>query len=451
VRFPLIITTVALACAVAALADDPPRQNQAPTELRQTLPNGLETVVMPSARAKWCVVLAGFRAGARDEDPENAGCAQLAARLLRKAACGLRDAGAADRELAALGPRGEDATPTGADAFHELTYTWATVPEEKLGVALDVMRDRLTALHPTEAVLEEERQALLSEPVKRETRAWNVLISLAFPGCSLGRPRLGNAATVTSLSLAQVDAWRAAHLRVDNAVFVIAGPKNAQAALDLVAEKLGKVEKPASPLAAAPPVPAGTKGLGRGKIDGPAGSRHVWIALRGPEPGSDDEAVFLAATFALKDRISTALQGKAHEATVRADARSGAPALLVVSATPRPAAQLLDVEAGARGAVERVRTEAPPEMEKLKARVLRMLDGLTGSLDARLVGARDEAGALLDAVLDRALAAPLVARREALSKKVAALTTETFLARSKELLSEDRMTIVTIEPPAPPK
>jgi hypothetical protein len=85
-------------------------------------------------------------------------------------------------------------------------------------------------------------------------------------------------------------------------------------------------------------------------------------------------------------------------------------------------------------------------MERLRARVARMLDACTSPLDKDLEGAKDEPGALVDAAVDRALAGPLVARRDALKKSLAALGSDAFVAKAKELLSEERLSIATIEP-----
>ncbi len=445
-RRVVIVSLIALSGALAVARADDPVPEPAPPEAHEVLANGLEVVVLPSKRAHACSVLTAFRAGARSEDAGEAGVAQLAIRLRRLAACGTREPNAADREIAALGPKNDAGTATGADSVHELSYTWAVVPEDKIGAVLDIERERFVSLRPEKAGLEDVRSALLAEPLKRETRAWNALLALAFPSSGLGRSRLGTPETVSTLGLDAVLAWGKGHLRVDDAVLVIAGARDAKAALELVRAKLGTIPRPDQPPAAAPAIPAAPKGPVRAAIDGPATARHVWLAFRGPAPGGDDEAAFLAATFALKDRVVDALQGKAHEATVRVDARSDCPALLVVSVTPRPSVPLLDVEARARGAANLVRTQPPADMERLRARVARMLDACTSPLDKDLEGAKDEPGALVDAAVDRALAGPLVARRDALKKSLAALGSDAFVAKAKELLSEERLSIATIEP-----
>jgi hypothetical protein len=423
---PLVFFVLAVA---VARADDPkPPTDPALQEIREVLPNGLEVVVRPSARAKLCSVLVGYRTGARFEQTAEAGVSDLVSRLHHRAA------------VAALGSN------TGSESLHELTYSWAVVPEDKLGVVLDFERDQLVASSATQTQLDEVRQELFNEPVKREARAWNSLIALAYPDSGLGRPRLGTAESVAALTLERVEAWRKAHFRVDTGVVVVAGARNPKAALDLVRARLGAVARPEAPLPEAPAVPPAAKGPVRSRLEGPPAARHIWIALRGPDAGSEDEAYFLAGAFALKDRVVVAMQSKAHDATVHVDARSDAPALLVVSATPRPATPVLDVEARLRGAADMVRNQAPADLEKLKGRVVRMLDACTAPLDPSLEGAKDEGSALADAALDRALASPLVLRRDALKKSVAAITADAFLAKMKVLLSEERMCLVTIEP-----
>jgi predicted Zn-dependent peptidase len=351
----------------------------------------------------------------------------------------------ADAELAALAPK--TAEPVGADSMHELTWTWACVPEAQIGLALEIERDRLTALAPTAALLDDARSDLLTERLKPETRAWNLLIGLAFPDCSLGRPRLGSPAVVSSVSLANVEAWRKKHFRIDDAVVVVAGVHDATKALALVKEKLGGIAKPAEALPAPPVVSPPPRGPLDATLGGSSIGRHVWLGFRGPEPGGADEAAFLTAIFALKDRIEVGLRGKAREASVHADARTDAPALLVVSASPRPAASLAEIESLSRTAAGIVRTSSPPDLERLKARAEHMLSSLTGPLDPRIQGAKDEPAVLVEVAVERAFASPLVARREVLLKEVKALTPEMFVQHAREFLSEERLYVVRIEPP----
>src|SRR6185295_4555154 len=100
----------------------------------------------------------------------------------------------ADAELRGLGPKNGGGTGSGVRAG--LTWFHANVPEDRLGAALDVERDRWTALKPTAALLEEERASVLAEPIKREARAWNTLIGLAYGDYGLGRPILGTPSSV---------------------------------------------------------------------------------------------------------------------------------------------------------------------------------------------------------------------------------------------------------------
>jgi predicted Zn-dependent peptidase len=450
VRRFLLAVIVLSGLALSARAADPPVLAPAPgaTDVRKKLENGLEVLILPSARARSIVVLTAFGAGSRHEAPAEAGAAQLVARLLRDAACGPREAHAAELELNGLAglPKGG----TGGDAYHDLTFHYATVPEGQLGAALEIERDRLSALKPTAKLLDEERAACFAElalaSVKPEARARSVLAALVYGESGLGRSRFGTPQTVSSMTLETVEAWRLAHLRLDDALLVIVGVHDAKAALDAVESKLGKLAAPGGARLAAPPLPLPVKGPQRASVDGPVAARELLLGFRGPEPGSDDEAGFLALALELRDRLGPELKGYAKEFHVGADARSNAPALLSISVTPRPSISIADVESRVQGALASVRTDAPGDLAKLRARVASGLARLTAPLDPQLAASKDEPATLVEAALDRAVAEPLLRRREALEKRLAALTSESFLATARSVLADDRACIVAIEP-----
>src|SRR5207249_506117 len=143
-----------------------------------------------------------------------------------------------------------------------------------------------------------------------------------------GRSRFGTPQTVSSLTLDALEAWRKARYRPDNALVVVVGARDAKAALETVAAKLAKIPAAGGAPPGAPPVPAPRKGPQRASVESTAAARELLVAFRGPEPGSDDEAAFLALALRVKDLAGPALRPLAKEHGIQADARSSAPALL---------------------------------------------------------------------------------------------------------------------------
>jgi predicted Zn-dependent peptidase len=447
---PFLIAAVGVIAGLDRTRADDAAQTSG--ERRRVLENGLEVVVLPSTRSKAVVVVTTFRAGPRDESKEESGVSQLVARLYRRSAAGARPAGAAEQELVALAASGSQTSGlVGHEVRHDALAFFATAPEEKLLQVLEIERDRIAALAPTDADLEAVRTETVFEAAtaegKTQTRAWNALLALAYGDCGLGRSRLGLPRSVSALSLKTVETWRRARLRPDSAFVLIAGARDSDGALDKAQRALGAMARPKEPAPPRAPTPPAPPGPLRVAIEGPSVARQLLTGFRGPDPGSEDEAAFLALGFELKDRVTAALRGLAHDSTVSADARSETPPLLVVSATPRASVAMPDLEARVTSAVAVLRDEKIQPLVPLVDRVRRELEGLTRPLDGQIANKRDETAALVEAACDRAAVEPLVRRRADLERRLDALTPDRLRDEAHFYLAEDRARVVVVGRP----
>jgi len=459
--------TAGLLCVLIALAsfaarsttradDGPAKVADALAEKRRTFENGLEAIVLPSARAHAVVVVTTFRCGPRDEGKDEAGVSQLIARLYRKAPAGARATSAAESELgslaASVAPNARDLV--GFEVRHDAISFWAVAPEDKLANVLEVEKDRIAALAPTPELLEDVRSEAVFNAATAEgetgLRAWSTVLALAYGDCGLGRTTRGTSRAVSKLGLKEVEAWRHARLRPDNAFVVVAGAHDPEGAFDKVAKTLGSLAKPADPLPPRGLVPPSPAGPLRAAIEGAAVARKVYVAFRGPDAGGEDEAAFLTLGLALHDRVLKAVAGATHEQKVLFDAEADAPALLYASLVPRSAVSIADVESRATGAVAAFVHEEKlpaPALAQLQDRLRRLLEAKTRPLDAALVGRRDarpEEVALVEAATERASAEPLVRRREAVLRRLAALTPEALREAAQFYLAPERARVVVV-------
>lgn len=456
---PVLVAASPLVLGLASAlsrADDAPRPAPAPDEgtreRRRVLENGLEVVAVPSSRAKAVVVVTTFRAGPRDEAKAEAGAAQLVARLWRRSAAGARAAGVAEQELLGLAslvrPSGQGPSGlVGHDVRRDAISEFATAPEDRLASVLEIERDRFTSLAPGAEVLEAARTEVVFKSATAEgqvpARAWNTLLALAWGDCALGRPVEGNPRAASALKLDALDAWRKARLRPDAAVVVIAGVHDGEAALAQAAKVLGSVPRPADPLAPRGAVAPAPTGALRAAIEAPHVGREVWLGYRGPEPGAEDEGAFLALALEVKDRVNQAEKGAATEVHLEV-ALSDSPSLLALKMLPRPQASVAEIETRATGAIATLRGDKLAQIAPLRDRALKVLAGQTRALDPVLAAKKDDVGILVQLACDRAAAEPLVRRRDAAAKRLAALTPEGLRDAAHFYLGDDRVRVVVV-------
>jgi predicted Zn-dependent peptidase len=194
-------------------------------------------------------------AGARDEPDSKAGITHFIEHLLFKGSQGY-----SAREIAeifdALGGELNAATS------REHTVVYARVPDHRLETALDVMTDMVYA--PLFAELDAEREVVLEEIAMYEDTpqelVHDLLSEAVFGGHALGRPVIGHADVISSVSRRSIASYHRARFGAGNIVLAAAGNLAHERLLELLAQAEAKQADPPargrrvrSPLVKAPP------------------------------------------------------------------------------------------------------------------------------------------------------------------------------------------------------
>lgn len=253
----LLIALAAAGAAAQSLDTPPPIAPPRPLAIAPptvaTLANGLRVVVarrmgLPLVTAELVV-----RSGAERDPPLRAGLANLTGMLLVKGTA-TRSAPAIAEAAEALG----GALDSGAG--WDRTYVAITVAKPMAAPALDLVAD--VALRPRFAADELERarkQAIdglnvaLAEP---GTLAQVAAERAAFGDGTYGHSAAGTPASLARIRRADVTALHAQVFRPDNATLIFAGDITAEEARALAQRAFGRWQRPRTPLAAAPLVPA---------------------------------------------------------------------------------------------------------------------------------------------------------------------------------------------------
>jgi predicted Zn-dependent peptidase len=226
-----------------------------PPITKRTLSNGLQVWVMGVHKVPTVHVELAIRTGTGADPAGKFGLASLTADMLDEGA-GSRSALQISDEIDYLGASLE--TAAGADA----TFVELHVPVARLGDALPIMAD--VVLHPTfpDAELKRLREERLATLLEMEDDP-EQLITVAFPRVVFGQqhrygsPALGTAASLKSLTVADLKSFHAAQFNPSNAVVVVAGDVTAETVVPQIERALGSWKSPAP--AKVTPVPQATQ------------------------------------------------------------------------------------------------------------------------------------------------------------------------------------------------
>ena len=191
------------------------------------------TEPLPSVRSAAIGVWIG--AGSRDEDDAHAGLAHFLEHLLFKGT-----AKYSALEIAEIfdGMGGELNAATARD----YTVVYARVLDEHIEDALDVMTDMVFA--PAFAEIDAEREVVLEEIAMIEDTppelVHDVFTETVFGDHPLGRPVLGSAEVIASVSRRAIGAYHRARYRPDNIVVAAAGSIEHDRLVEVVQDMAGK-------------------------------------------------------------------------------------------------------------------------------------------------------------------------------------------------------------------
>jgi predicted Zn-dependent peptidase len=183
-----------------------------------TLDGGTRVVTEPLPSVRSVALGLWIGTGSRDEDDAHAGVSHFLEHLLFKGT-----ASYSALEVAELFDTfgGELNAATARD----YTVVYARVLDEHLETALDVMTDMVFA--PSFADMDAERDVVLEEIAMVEDTPQEIIFDLVakavFGGHPLGRPVLGSADVISSISRRSVGAFHRTRYRTDNVVVATAG------------------------------------------------------------------------------------------------------------------------------------------------------------------------------------------------------------------------------------
>jgi zinc protease len=206
-----------------------------------TLPNGLEVVVIPSARAPVVTHMVWYKVGAADEPPGKSGIAHFLEHLMFKGTK-KHPAGRFSKAVEAMG--GQE------NAFTSQDYTayYQRVPRDRLKEVMEFEADRMTGLVLTEevvrpelnVVLEEQNQRVGNRPAARFNEQIEASLYLNHP---YGKPVIGWRHEIEKLTLDDALAFYRRFYTPNNAVVVIAGDADPAEVKQLAEQTYGKIER----------------------------------------------------------------------------------------------------------------------------------------------------------------------------------------------------------------
>ena len=244
-----------------------------------TLPNGVRLVMDPMPGLASTCVGVWVKAGTRSETQAENGIAHLLEHLVFK--------GAGGRAARALAEAAEGrGIYLNAATGYERTGFFARCLADDTAFALSLVSDLVLRPHLRAEDLALEKGVVLQEIGEAfddpEDRCGVLHQSAAFPGHALGRPILGDEASLSGITLDHIHAFRARMYGPANMVVAVSGSLDDKAILEQVETAFGDLTPmPAHP--AEPPKPAG-RALSEMRD---AEQVHLTFSLPGPRLGSD--------------------------------------------------------------------------------------------------------------------------------------------------------------------
>ena len=238
----LLAGAAALAVALAALS--PPglaAESAGPKIADYKLANGLALVVIPDHRAPVVTHMIWYKVGAADETAGKSGLAHFLEHLMFKGTA-KHPAGQFSTVVARIG--GQE------NAFTSSDYTgyYQRVPSEQLRTVMEFEADRMTGLVLTDAVVLPERDVILEERNQRmennpRARLGEQMDAALFLNHPYGKPIIGWRHEMEQLSRDDAIAFYKRFYGPNDAVVVIAGDIEPDAALKLAQDTYGKIKR----------------------------------------------------------------------------------------------------------------------------------------------------------------------------------------------------------------
>jgi zinc protease len=230
------------AAIVAALGAGPASAEPAGAPVADfTLANGLELVVIPDHRAPVVTHMIWYKVGAADETPGKSGLAHFLEHLMFKGTA-KHPAGIFSQVVARIGGQENAFTSNDYTAFYQ------RVPSEKMKTVMEFEADRMTGLQLTDQVVLPERDVILEERNQRmennpRARLGEQIDAALFLNSPYGKPVIGWRHEMEQLSRDDAVGFYRRFYAPNNAVVVLAGDAEPEAARKLAEETYGKLAR----------------------------------------------------------------------------------------------------------------------------------------------------------------------------------------------------------------
>jgi predicted Zn-dependent peptidase len=252
------------------------------------LPNGVRVALDPMPGLHTAAVGVWQRVGARWESAENNGVAHLFEHMAFKGA-GSRDARQFAEAIENVGGVMNAATS------YERTAYFARVVAENAPFALDLIADILFAPHWAPNDLEKEKGVVAQERGEAfdqpDDRIFELHQAALYPDQPLGRPILGEEETIRHISVADLNAFREAHMTPERVVISVAGAFDHNALLDTIEGRFGG-------LAPKPVLQCASAHAHKGAADETRALEQTHLLLSWPSPPAGAEEMFAARLLA---------------------------------------------------------------------------------------------------------------------------------------------------------
>lgn len=252
------------------------------------LPNGLRVALDPMPGLATAAVGVWQRVGARWENAEQNGVAHLFEHMAFKGA-GERDARRFAEAIENVGGVMNAATS------YERTAYFARVLAENAPFALEMIADVLFAPHWAPGDLEKEKGVVAQERGEAfddpDDRVFELHQAALYPDQPLGRPILGEEETLRDLTVADLAAFREAHLSPERVVISVAGAFDRNAMLDAIANRFGGLERK-------PEVRMKAAHAHVGAVDETRALEQTHLVFSWPSPAAGADQMFAARLLA---------------------------------------------------------------------------------------------------------------------------------------------------------
>lgn len=254
------------------------------TLLRTTLDNGIKVMILEKHTAPVVSFWIWYRVGSRNEHLGQTGISHWTEHMLFKGT-NLWPQGKADKAVSREGGN------YNAMTWLDFTAFYATLPVEKLSLALDIESDRMQNCAISETDVEAERSVIISERAGQENSPLFLLekevTAAAFRVHPYRYEVVGHLCDLKSITHQDLQKHYQTYYTPNNAIITVAGSINAGETEHLINRYFGAIHSDESP----PPVTAkepAQRGERRIQVEGAGHTHYLDIAYHVPSANDED-------------------------------------------------------------------------------------------------------------------------------------------------------------------